>query len=159
MRKQIIREYLTLPSYISSSFISAEELFWQSLPVAEVEGLDFCVNHDPGPGMSGNQGVIRETEPQPRTGRKQMKNLAPFTLTLLCWQCWQHRFSHFAVACMRLFDPWGNKCLSFQACGLKESRSTKRKLKQNTRLHLVLMQSQTKPLMLCSFYQQPWLWL
>lgn len=55
MRKQIIGGYLTLPSYISSPLISTAELFWHNLPAAEVEGLDCCVNRDPGPGSQGGR--------------------------------------------------------------------------------------------------------
>lgn len=110
----IIAGYLTLPSYISCPLISTAELFWHNLPAAEVEGLDFCVNHDPGPGMSGRQ----SPSPQQAGSKREIQLLSPW----ICCQCWHNCFSYFAVACIRLSDLWGNKCHSSQ-----DSRSIERK--------------------------------
>lgn len=88
-----------------------------------VAGLKSCVCHGSRQDSRSNWGC----RTLGHTRKEARENFSTFPLPLLCLQCQQHHCYDFALVCKRLFDPWGNNCRALQTCGLRRSRSTKRK--------------------------------
>lgn len=120
MRKQIIRAYLTLPSVSHLPLLVLRSF---SDAVAGVGGLDSCVCHNSGQDSRSNWGDRTLARP----GTKQERILAPFPcLSSVC------SVSSITAIVLHWFArdfliPGGKNCHALEACGLKGSRSAKRK--------------------------------